>query len=293
MDFNSYSSSVPYYAREGYGEYLEKTSVENTTKTNNTFSGGSVSVNVYNHGQVTAKNKGINNLRQTADAIPDINIWTALAKAGIRATAEFYESMSARREQQHLSANYQYQALAYDMQSKLVDIDIQNAQLDIRSATNDIYNTYRMGEYQAMMQGLQDAQIIHGERASTASSGVRMNSESKQEVYKSNVYGAQQNQWAIQENTNSAARSAKMNVQKIMKNMSDLELQKANFKAQEIIAMGNSQAAKIESKSIKPLENAIYAFGLSMANSGPSIMSSFGGKGSKGGSGSKGLMGGK
>ena len=31
MDFNSYSSSVPYYAREGYGEYLEKTSVENTT----------------------------------------------------------------------------------------------------------------------------------------------------------------------------------------------------------------------------------------------------------------------
>lgn len=268
MDFNSYSSSVPYYAREGYGEYLEKTSVANTTKTNNTFSSGSVSVNVYNHGQVTAKNKGINNLRQTADAIPDYNIWTKLAKAGIRATAEFYESMSDRREQEHLSTNYQYQALAYDMQSKLVDIDIQNAKLDIRSATNDVYNTYRMGEYQAMMQGLQDAQIIHGERASTASSGVRMNSESKQEVYNSNVYGAQQNQWAIQENTNSAARSAKMNVQKLMKNMSDLELQKANFKAQELIAMGNSQASKIESKSIKPLENAIYAFGLSMANSG-------------------------
>lgn len=283
MDFNSYSSSVPYYAREGYGQYLEKTSVKNTTKPDTPSFGGSVSVNVYNHGQVTAKNKGINNLRQTADAIPDINIWTALVKAGIRATAEFYDSMSDRREQQHLSANYQYQALAYDMQSKLVDIDIQNAKLDIRSATNDVYNTYRMGEYQAMMQGLQDAQIIHGERASTASSGVRMNSESKQEVYNSNVYGAQQNQWAIQENTNSAARSAKMNVQKIMKNMSDLELQKANFKAQEIIAMGNSQAAKIESKSIKPLENAIYAFGLSMANSGPSIMSGFGSKAPKGG----------
>ena len=276
MDFNSYSSSVPYYAREGYGEYLEKTSVKNTTK-NNSFN---IFVQGGNNYQQTSTNKGVNNLRQAADAIPDYNIWTKLAKAGVRATAEFYDSMSDRREQQHLSANYQYQALAYDMQSKLVDIDIQNAKLDIRSATNDVYNTYRMGEYQAMMQGLQDAQIIHGERASTASSGVRMNSESKQEVYKSNVYGAQQNQWAIQENTNSAARSAKMNVQKIMKNMSDLELQKANFKAQEIIAMGNSQAAKIESKSIKPLENAIYAFGLSMANSGMGSMGSFGNIGS-------------
>ena len=264
MDFNSYSSGVPYYAREGYGEYLEKTSVKNTTKnTSNT--------NIFIQGSspnYTSTNKGVNNLRQAADAIPDYNIWTKLAKAGVRATAEFYDSMSDRREQQHLSANYQYQALAYDMQSKLVDIDIQNAQLDIRSATNDIYNTYRMGEYQAMLQGLQDAQIIHGERASTASSGVRMNSESKQEVYKSNVYGAQQNQWAIQENTNSAARSAKANVQKLMKNMSDLELQKANFKAQEIIAMGNAQASNIQAKSIKPLENAIYAFGLSMASSG-------------------------
>ena len=275
MDFNSYSSGVPYYARDGYGEYLEKTSVKNTTKnTSNT--------NIFIQGSspnYTSTNKGVNNLRQASDAIPNINIWTMLAKAGVRATAEFYDSMSNRREQEHLSTNYQYQALAYDMQSKLVDIDIQNAQLDIRSATNDVYNTYRMGEYQAMMQGLQDAQIIHGERASTASSGVRMNSESKQEVYKSNVYGAQQNQWAIQENTNSAARSAKMNVQKLMKNMSDLELQKANFKAQELIAMGNAQASNIQAKSIKPFENAIYAFGLSMANSGMSNPSAFkGGK---------------
>lgn len=277
MEFNSYSSSVPYYAREGYGEYLKKTSVENTTKDN--------SFNIFiqgggNNYQQTSTNKGVNNLRQAADAIPDINIWTKLAKAGVRATAEFYDSMSDRREQEHLSTNYQYQALAYDMQSKLVDIDIQNAQLDIRSATNDVYNTYRMGEYQAMLQGLQDAQIIHGERARTASSGVRMNSESKQEVYNSNVYGAQQNQWAIQENTNSAARSAKANVQKLMKNMSDLELQKANFKAQEIIAMGNAQASNIQAKSIKPFENAIYAFGLSMANSS---MGNFGGMGLMGG----------
>ena len=276
MEFNSYSSSVPYYARDGYGEYLQKTSVANTTKnTSNT--------NIFVQGSspnYTSTNKGVNNLRQAADAIPDINIWTKLAKAGVRATAEFYDSMSTRKEQEHISTNYQYQALAYDMQSKLVDIDIQNAKLDIRSATNDVYNTYRMGEYQAMLQGLQDAQIIHGERASTASSGVRMNSESKQEVYKSNVYGAQQNQWAIQENTNSAARSAKANVQKLMKNMSDLELQKANFKAQEIISMGNAQASKIQAKSIKPLENAIYAFGLSMANSGMGSMGSFGSIGS-------------
>lgn len=279
MDFNSYSSGVPYYAREGYGEYLEKTSVKNTTK-NNSFN---IFVQGGNNYQQTSTNKGVNNLRQAANAIPDYNIWTKLAKAGVRATAEFYDSMSDRREQEHLSTNYQYQALAYDMQSKLVDIDIQNAQLDIRSATNDVYNTYRMGEYQAMLQGLQDAQIIHGERARTASSGVRMNSESKQEVYNSNVYGAQQNQWAIQENTNSAARSAKDNVQKLMKNMSDLELQKANFKAQEIIAMGNSQASNIQAKSIKPFENAIYAFGLSMANSS---IGSFGGMGLMGGIGS-------
>ena len=61
-----------------------------------------------------------------------------------------------------------------------------------------------------------------------------------------------------------------------MQQLSDLDLQKANYMAQGYIAMGNYQAMRIQAKSIKPLEQANYAFGESLANS---FMNKYGGGG--------------
>ena len=94
-----------------------------------------------------------------------------------------------------------------------------------------------------------------------------MDSESKQEVYKTNQYGAQQNQWAIQQNTESSAYSARMNVQKLMNSLSDQQMQIANLQAQEILALGNAKASKIEAKAIKPFMNANYTGAISFAQS--------------------------
>lgn len=259
------SISIPRWAQPNYGAYLNKASVKNTVNTvksdpNNIFL-------VQSNNTVQSQSTGVNNLRQFADTIPDYNVWTKLAKAGVKATAEFYDSMTKRRNQEQLANNYQYQAMTYAMQAENALLGVDGVKQDIRGATNDVYNVYRMGEYQAMQQGLHDAQVIHGERAQTASSGVRMNSESKQEVYKSNQYGAQQNQWAIQASTESSAYSARMNVQKLMNSLSDQQMQVANLKAQEIIAQGNAKASNIQAKSIKPFMNAGYAFAISMAQS--------------------------
>lgn len=256
----SISMSIPRYAQAGYGNYLDSTSVKNTVKKGNIF------VKQRNN-SVQSQNTSTGNMRQVADMIPDVNYYTAIAKAGIKATAEFYDSMSKRRNQEHLATNYQYQAMSYAMQAESAMLGVDSIKQDIRGATNDVYSVYRMGEYQALEQGLNDAQIIHNERARTAGSGVRMNSESKQEVYKTNQYSAQQNQWAIQENTESSAYSARMNVQKLMNSLSDQQMQIANLQAQEILAQGNAKASKIEAKAIKPFMNAIYTGAISFAQS--------------------------
>ena len=164
---------------------------------------------------------------------------------------------------------------------ELNKIAIETNNSNVLNAQNDVYNQYRMGEYQAMEQGLRDAQIIHGQRAQTASSGVLMTSASKAELDQSNVMAAEINQHIIQENTNSAVRRAQANVTNLQNQSiellsqsmqligqeADLKMQQANFMAQAAILEGDSQASNIMAKSIKPFLNAGYEFGLSMAQS--------------------------
>ena len=64
-----------------------------------------------------------------------------------------------------------------------------------------------------------------------------------------------------------------------MLQLSDLDLQKANYIAQGYVAMGNYQAMKIQANAIKPLEQAGFAFAESMASS----ISNMGGLGMGGG----------
>ena len=257
--------------------------------------------------QVSTNASGANGLKRASDSIPNMNVWTALAKASINATSEYFNSMSKRRELEAQSNSLMYQAQSALMNSQIVEsklslipamkelnkIAIETNNSNVLNAQNDVYNQYRMGEYQAMEQGLRDAQIIHGQRAQTASSGVLMSSASKAELDQSNVMAAEINQHIIQENTNSAARRAQANVTNLQNQSiellsqsmqligqeADLKMQQANFMAQAAILEGDSKASNIMAKSIKPFLNAGYEFGLTMAQWGSqNYMGSIGGK---------------
>lgn len=245
--------------------------------------------------QTSTNATGHDGLRRASNSIPNMNVWTALAKASINATAEYFNSMSKRRELEAQSNSLMYQAQTALMNSQIVEsklslipamkelnkIAIETNNSNVLNAQNDVYNQYRMGEYQAMEQGLRDAQIIHGQRAQTASSGVLMTSASKAELDQSNVMASEINQHIIQENTNSAVRRAQANVTNLQNQSiellsqsmqligqeADLKMQQANFMAQAAILEGDSQASNIMAKSIKPFLNAGYEFGLSMAQS--------------------------
>ena len=212
-------------------------------------------------------NKGTSRLRKNADAIPDYNIWTALAKACMNATAEWFDSMTERRELEAQATGYLNQVQTSQMNATLVDNRKELAELDVRSACNEVYNQYFNGQIQAFEQGLQDAQTTASQQAQSASSGVRMNEGSKAEVDKSNRVSAEINQKIIQRNTESNASNARQQMYAQMRQLSDLDLQKANYIAQGYVAMGNYQAMKIQAKAIKPLEQAGFAFAESMASS--------------------------
>lgn len=266
--------AIPQYAQSGYGAYLKKQSSylqdalatsHNTGNTSNRVSiGGNRSSTSSSKNGV---NKGTSRLRKNADAILDYNNWTALAKASMNATAEWFDSMTERRGLEAQATGYLNQVQTSQMNATLVDNRKELAELDVRSACNEVYNQYFNGQIQAFEQGLQDAQTTASQQAQSASSGVRMNEGSKAEVDKSNRVSAEINQKIIQRNTESNASNARQQMYAQMRQLSDLDLQKANYIAQGYVAMGNYQAMKIQAKAIKPLEQAGFAFAESMASS--------------------------
>lgn len=139
---------------------------------------------------------------------------------------------------------YKNQALNYDAQADTARANQGIAQINIESA-------FRTGEYQALLQGLQDAQEISSTRASTASSGVRLNSGSTADVEATQRMNAKLNQIQIQKQTTA--------------NVSNARMQLANAKAQEIIAEGNTTASRIMAKGSNPFIQGALGFISSMA----------------------------
>lgn len=158
--------------------------------------------------------------------------WVAAAYEDITKTVDVYYSAKSQKNQLKAQAQqYIYQA--------------NQATQNARAATNDMYNAYRMGEYQAMQQGLQDAKIMSHARAQAAGSGVQMNSGSKKEVNQSNQIAHEINQNIIQMNTTSSAMRA--------------SLESANYQAQALISNANARATQIMADSINPLSQAVFA----------------------------------
>ena len=145
------------------------------------------------------------------------SLWPSLGAASA------VQGITAGLAQSAQNSAYKLQAEQYEQQKLMA---AQNEKL----AKMAVANAYSSGAYQAMMQGLQDAQIISQTRASRASSGVRMDVGSAREIEASQRISAALNQAQIQKNTTAAAVNAK--------------LQQANYQVEQIIAQGNADAAR-------------------------------------------------
>ncbi len=111
----------------------------------------------------------------------------------------------------------------------------QNAIMNERMANMAVANAYTSGSYQAMMQGLRDAQEISETRASRAGSGVRLGVGSAKEIEASQRISAAMNQAQIQKQTIEAATNHMMDA--------------ANYRVQQVIAQGNANAANAMKQS--------------------------------------------
>lgn len=142
-----------------------------------------------------------------------------------------WPSMTALSAVQGITAGIAQSAQnsAYKLQAEQYALQKQTAASNERLAKMAVANAYSSGAYQAMMQGLQDAQVIAQTRADRAGSGVRMGVGSAREVEASQRISAALNQAQLQRNTTAAAVDAK--------------LQQANYQAEQIIAQGNIDAA--------------------------------------------------
>lgn len=105
----------------------------------------------------------------------------------------------------------------------------QTASINEQLAKQATAQAYSSGAYQAMMQGLKDAQIIAQTRASRAGSGVKLGVGSAKEIEASQRISAAMNQAQIQKAT--------------IEQATNHILEQANYQAQQVIAQGNADAS--------------------------------------------------
>ncbi len=136
--------------------------------------------------------------------------------------ASALSGLTAMMEQRSKNRMYGAQANQYMAQK-------HTAAMNERMAKMAVTNAYTSGAYQAMMQGLRDAQEISQTRASRAGSGVRLGVGSAKEIEASQRISAAMNQAQIQKQTIEAATNHMMDA--------------SNYQVQQVIAQGNANAA--------------------------------------------------
>lgn len=151
--------------------------------------------------------------------------------------AGYYETAAQRRMYEMQGQNYLAQAQAANF----------NAYLSKRN----ISGAYEQGAFQAMVQGMQDAQIIAQQKAKTASSGVKVGSGSAKEIEASQRLNAAINQDTIQKNTTAQANK--------------FRIEEGNYLAQAIMNQGNAQASQLMAKGQQPLLGALSSIAGSLA----------------------------
>lgn len=179
--------------------------------------------------------KGISNngWDQNASDIFSLGVGNAI----IQGFGAFGESYKQNIQSKLNVANYEAQA------------DNLNFQANV--AMQNMYRAYRQGEWQAMDMGLKDAQKIADIKTSTASSGVKMSSASKQELVTSQKLIHAQNQKALEDNIEAQTRNYRM--------------QAVSLRNQALMAKGNAEAQSIMSSSWSPFINGFMTVGSGIA----------------------------
>ena len=210
--------------------------------------------------QKNAKNAS-GRLSSTADNIPNYNVWTRLAKSALKGTAEYY---NVRSQKTQLKNNSYQEAMQANVAMLNAQYSKQISDLNAENTRNEMYNVYRMSEHQAMIQGFQDAQVMHAQVAQTGASGTRIGVGSKKELDQTNELGHTINQNTLWENTISQAnalRTEEVNYQ------TQGILQQANYIAQAYVSQGNAQASQIVADSLDPVGEGILSAVNSFAGS--------------------------
>ena len=115
---------------------------------------------------------------------------------------------------------------AYGFKATWSRAKADTARLNAKLANQQVYNDYRMGENEAMRQGLAYGQKMASTRASQAGSGVRMSSASFQDVRASEWLAKEQDRISLQQTTVSKANEDK--------------LRRANYEANAIVEDANA-----------------------------------------------------
>lgn len=138
------------------------------------------------------------------------------------------------------------QSRSYASQAQNYRAKAAQAALNYQAAKRSIYDVAQNHEYEAMLTGLQNAQTIGRTRARVASSGVRLGQGSAAEVEATQRMNARRD-WITGERN----RTAAMNVART---------QASNARTEELIALGNAEAARIMGQSVSPWTQAAGAF---------------------------------
>ena len=183
--------------------------------------------------------------------------WDTFASAMVLATNDalisMYNSKVKRRQLEFQSEQYKFQA-----QTDL--LTMQSHEMQAQQIRNNMYSAYAMGENQAMMVGLRDAQALATAKAGNASSGFRMDRGSKSEMYGDYAYAHAVNQGNVQLNTTAQA------MQLYMQEQAERGNALVSY-GQSIVDNANAEAYNIMAKRTKPLLDGFITFNQSLNQS--------------------------
>lgn len=157
---------------------------------------------------------------------------SVLTMAGLAGIKGYFQAQEEKNNYRAMASNYDYQA-------KIADLNARASKLNIA-------NAYKSSEYQAMQQGLADAQRISRTRTRTAGRGVQLNSGSAAELETTQKMNAELNQQAIRKNRVEAVNQQRLNL--------------ASAQGQGIVNRANAQAARDIAGTINPFLRGLGSF---------------------------------
>lgn len=221
-------------------------------------SNGAVSQAVSQNAHTSASNLANNATKNTGGyKAGGTGGWDTFASAMVLATNDaltsMYNSKVKRRRLEFQSEQYKFQA-----QTDL--LTMQSHEMQAQQIRNNMYSAYAMGENQALMVGLHDAQALATAKAGNASSGFRMDRGSKGEMYGDYAYAHAVNQGNVQLNTTAQA------MQLYMQEQAERGNALVSY-GQSIVDNANANAYNIMAKRTKPLLDGFITFNQSLNQS--------------------------